>query len=463
MIRRLSLTARLTIMFGLVSSTVLLGLGSVIASSLQRHFADQDRDLLGGKVMLVHHMVERISTEESLAELANDLRDAFIGHPDLAVLALAPDGRVLYGSNGVRFPAERLSRPQSLSRLDAFEWADGPRKFRGLAVAIKTRIADAPPAVVAVAVDIAHHTQFMKAFRRTLSAFVVGAALISALLGWLAVCRGLAPVRAMKARASAVTASRLDQRLPVESVPIEFADLAYTLNEMLARLEDAFQRLSDFSSDIAHELRTPISNLMTQTQVELSRARDPASYRELLASNGEEFERLARMISDMLFLAKAEHGLTLPSIERIAIEREVEALFDFYDALAEERGVEFQLSGTGELQGDRPMLRRALSNLLSNALRYATAGSCVRVSISTESSVVRVVVENQGPTIDPAHIPHLFDRFYRADKARSHEKTDGTGLGLAITKAIVIAHGGSVAVSSMGRMTSFYIVLPANR
>lgn len=267
----------------------------------------------------------------------------------------------------------------------------------------------------------------------------------------------------MKARASAVTASRLDQRLPVESVPIEFADLAYTLNEMLARLEDAFQRLSDFSSDIAHELRTPISNLMTQTQVELSRARDPASYRELLASNGEEFERLARMISDMLFLAKAEHGLTLPSIERIAIEREVEALFDFYDALAEERGVEFQLSGTGELQGDRPMLRRALSNLLSNALRYATAGSCVRVSISTESSVVRVVVENQGPTIDPAHIPHLFDRFYRADKARSHEKTDGTGLGLAITKAIVIAHGGSVAVSSMGRMTSFYLVLPANR
>lgn len=162
---------------------------------------------------------------------------------------------------------------------------------------------------------------------------------------------------------------------------MEMADLATTLNEMLRRLKEEFDRLSEFSSDLAHELRTPINNLMTQTQVTLSQARSSEEYQDILASNAEEYQRLARMVADMLFLAKADHGLILPSTERIAVHDEAQALFDFYEALAEEKQVRLQLIGTAEITGDRLMLRRALSNLLSNAIRYTPPGELVVVDI----------------------------------------------------------------------------------
>ena len=460
---RLSLTTRLTLFFALVSLVILLGLGAVVASTLEGHFADQEREILKGKVMLVHHLIERVTSRDDLPALATELHDALVGHPDLAILARAPDGEILVETDLVRFPADVLSHPLELKRSTPFTWSDGKRSFRGIAVAIRTRIGGAPPALVAVAVDMSPHAEFMSTFRETLTAFVIGAAMLSGLLGWLAVRRGLAPVRAMRDRAAKVTASRLDERLPVDTVPVEFADLAVTLNEMLERLEHAFQRISEFSSDLAHEFRTPISNLMTQTQVELSQARDSADYREVLVSNCEEFERLGRMISDMLYLAKAEHGLLLPSHENIAVEREVDEVFDFYDAVAEERQVRFSRSGGGELQGDRSMLRRAISNLVSNALRYAQAGSEVSVRIAGGSSTLQISVENEGRTIAPEHLPHLFDRFYRADKARGHKDTDGTGLGLAITKAIVAAHQGVVGVTSCDGITRFTLDFPQAR
>jgi two-component system, OmpR family, heavy metal sensor histidine kinase CusS len=229
---------------------------------------------------------------------------------------------------------------------------------------------------------------------------------------------------------------------------------------MLARLEDAFRRLSDFSSDLAHELRTPISNLMTQTQVALSQPRDAATYLEVLGSNAEEFERLARTISDMLFLAKADHGLMLPSRENIVIEQEIGLLFDFYEALAAERGIDLELSGSGQLDGDRLMLRRALSNLLSNALRHAPDGSGVAVRIERSASEVVVTVENQGETIAEAHLPHLFERFYRADGARVYHPAEGAGLGLPIARAIATAHHGSVSVESSEGITRFSLRFP---
>lgn len=173
----------------------------------------------------------------------------------------------------------------------------------------------------------------------------------------------------------AITAQRLDERMPTQEFPVEMADLATTLNEMLRRLKEEFDRLSEFSSDLAHELRTPINNLMTQTQVTLSQARSSEEYQDILASNAEEYQRLARMVADMLFLAKADHGLILPSTERIAVHDEAQALFDFYEALAEEKRVRLQLIGTAEITGDRLMLRRALSNLLSNAVRYTPLGN----------------------------------------------------------------------------------------
>jgi two-component system heavy metal sensor histidine kinase CusS len=462
-IRQLSLTTRLTLLFALVSSVVLLGLGWVITSAVKQHFIDQDREKLEGKVLLVRHVVAQVSSHEALEAISNQLRDAFIGHDDLVGLALGPDGEVLFSTPGARVPLQRLRQPIDATTTATLEWSEGERQFMGIVSAIETAIPEAPPIVVAVAIDTDHQARFMTEFSKTLLFFVIGAALISGVLGWLAARSGLAPLGDMKATAAEVTAHRLDHRLPVSSVPVEMADLAVTLNQMLDRLEDAFRRLSEFSSDLAHELRTPICNLMTETQVALSNTRDAEAYRDILSSNAEEFERLARMISDMLFLAKADHGLMLPSRETITLEHEIGELYDFYDAVAEEKDIALQFAGAGKLAGDRLMLRRAISNLLSNALRYTPRGGYVSISISEGSLETSLTVENSGATIEPVHLPHLFDRFFRADKARSHGDSEGTGLGLAITKAIVAAHGGQVAASSSNGVTRFRLTFPGGR
>jgi two-component system heavy metal sensor histidine kinase CusS len=264
----------------------------------------------------------------------------------------------------------------------------------------------------------------------------------------------------MKERALNVTAHKLDQRMPVEAVPVEMADLAESLNTMLERLETDFAKLMDFSSDLAHELRTPISNLLTQTQFSLSHPRDASVYRDILASNAEEFQRLARMVSDMLFLAKTDHGIELPHPENIALEDEAVALFDFYDAVAEDKTIRLRLVGAGTITGDRLMVRRALSNLLSNALRHSRPGSDIDVSITHQSDDTALCVANAGDVIGAADLPRLFDRFYRVDKSRAHPSSEGAGLGLSITKAIMVAHGGSVSVTSTADKTQFCLRFP---
>ena len=287
-------------------------------------------------------------------------------------------------------------------------------------------------------------------------------ALGCALLGSWVVRRGLRPLLRMRAQAERIGAGQLDARMPVQEAPIELAELAATLNAMLARLESAFARLSTYSSDIAHELRTPLSNLMTQTQVALAQPRDAAAYREVLASNAEELERLSRTVADMLFLAQAEHGELLPSRQPVALGAEVRALFDFYEALAEDRGIALRLQGDGTVLGDSLMLRRAIGNLLSNALRYTPRGGAIEVSVAPRDSQIVLRVRNDGTPIAAEALPRLFERFYRAEPDRSHAQGqgDGAGLGLAITQAIVQAHGGRISARADEAGNTLEVVLP---
>jgi two-component system heavy metal sensor histidine kinase CusS len=264
----------------------------------------------------------------------------------------------------------------------------------------------------------------------------------------------------MGERATHITATKLDQRLSLNDVPPELAELAHHLNQMLARLEEAFQRLSDFSSDIAHELRTPINNLMMQTQVALSRSRDAESYREILESNAEEYTRLARMIADMLFLAKADNKMTHIASEEIDLKIEVQELFEFYEALAEEKQVKLQVTGEAHLQADRLMLRRAISNLLSNALRYTPPKECILVTLKQDEAYIELAIQNPGSGIPAQHLPRLFERFYRVEQARQHSDGEGAGLGLAIVQAIVLAHHGEIRAESVDGVTSFSLRLP---
>jgi two-component system heavy metal sensor histidine kinase CusS len=283
-------------------------------------------------------------------------------------------------------------------------------------------------------------------------------ALATALLGAWAARSGLRPLRRMGEVAASVSAHSLTQRLPQQHMPVELAELAQAFNAMLGRLDDAFQRLSAFSADIAHELRTPLSNLLTHTQVILTQPRPLEDYREALHSNLEELQWMAQLVNDMLYLAKADHGLLMPKREALVLENDVDALLEFFTLLAEDAQVSLVRVGTAHTTGDRGMLRRALSNLLDNALRFTPPGGEVRVRLEDG---VKLSVENTGEGIPAALLPRLFDRFYRADPARREGSSEHAGLGLAITQSIVRAHGGRIYCESGEGWTRFVIELPA--
>jgi len=460
----LTLTQRLTLMFVAAATTVLLVLGWVVATSVEQHFVDLDMDVLSGKMELIREGLQAVTSADALTPFTHQLARSLVGHHGLEVMLLDVDQAVIFATAHAHFQPEMILAHASQAGGQPSLWALGEHTYRGIAMQLTTA-AQGPKGqpinvVVAVATDIGHHQAYMQSFLNTLWLFVAAAAGLTGVLGWFAVRRGLAPLRAMRAQAQVVTAQQLSQRLAVQSVPLELAELAQSLNDMLARLEVGFARLSDFSSDIAHELRTPVSNLMTQTQVALSRPRDAADYRSVLESNAEELDRMARMIADMLLLAKAENGLQLPNRESVQLAEEARALFDYYEAVADEKHLQLTLRGQAEVQADRLMLRRAMGNLLSNAIRHAVEGSCVQVDLRCEVQGTVIRVTNSGDTLPPAYLERVFDRFFRVDPSRQRNQ-EGTGLGLAITRSIVNAHGGVIKATSAGGVTTFEIQLPS--
>ena len=462
--RTRSVTFRLTLFFSAVSTAVLLSVGYLVGALVESHFIEQDLNELDGTIELVGNVLAKVNFRSDLDLVPQLLNDALVGFPGLSIKIVGPEGRILFASSDAVFadtPIEDQSNKALSGPRGPVVRESGGHAFRETVAALPLGIAGIPPARVLVAVNIDHQRDFMAALRKILWLSIAAGILLTGLLAWIAARRGLEPIRRIAVLAQGITASRLGHRLPPETVPPELLDLASAFNEMLARLEDSFRRLSDFSSDLAHELRTPVGNLVTETEVALSRARSADEYREVLYSNLEEYNRLSRMIGDMLFLAKADNGLIVPRREKVNLDAETRELFAFYDALAEEEGVGLVLEGAGTILGDRLMIRRALSNLLSNALRYTLRGNSVKVSIDRlDSGETRLAIENPVEDIPPEHLPRLFDRFYRVDASRQ-KTSEGTGLGLPITKSIVEAHRGAIAASSANGAIRFEIRFPA--
>jgi two-component system heavy metal sensor histidine kinase CusS len=454
-----SVTFRLAYFFSTVSTSVLLAVGYLVGSLVESHFVEQDLNALKGTTELVRNVLGKVSYRSDLDLVPQLLNDALIGYPGLSIKIVGPEGRILFASSDAVFEDRQDQGLVGASGPVVRE--SGGHAFREIVAALPLGIAGIPPAKVLVAVNIDHQREFMSAFGKILWLSIAAGILLTGLLAWIAARRGLEPMRRIAALAQGISASRLGRRLPPEAVPPELSDLATAFNAMLARLEDSFRRLSDFSSDLAHELRTPVANLVTETEVALSRTRSPDEYREVLYSNLEEYNRLARMIGDMLFLAKADNGLIVPRQEPVDLAAETQGLFAFYEALAEEKGVAMSLEGRGAIVGDRLMIRRAISNLLSNALRYTARGAAVDVRIERLArGETRMTIENPAPDIAPEQLSRLFDRFYRVDASRQ-KTSDGAGLGLPISRSIIEAHQGGIAAYSANGTVRFEISFPA--
>nr|WP_249176304.1 heavy metal sensor histidine kinase [Burkholderia cenocepacia] len=289
-------------------------------------------------------------------------------------------------------------------------------------------------------------------------AAAVGALLVGA-LGYAVASRGLRPVESLGRQTSRIEAHNLNARLDARGGPVELRELATSVNRMLDRLERAFVRLSQFSSDLAHDMRTPLANVISSSQITLSRARTTDEYEALIESNIEECERLQRMIENMLFLARTDNARQHLKTAELDAGSELRRLASYFQALADEAGVRIDVHGEAPVVADATLFRRAVSNLASNALEHAQAASTIELAVSVQGSYAVVEVTNRGVAIPPEQVERIFERFYRIDSSR-HGAARNAGLGLAIVKSIMELHRGKVEVASRDGRTTFALYFP---
>ncbi len=457
--RPTSLTRRLTLLFSTAAAIVFLAFGWIIERSLNDHFIQQDTNELKVIAQVVERSLSTLQPNHDLTRIKQRFDDILVGHHRPLLSIRSASGESLYSSPGTDLSLVPLPPQNQLLQGTVQQWNNTKQHYRVLIQKV-TGKGNAPYTVI-IAVAIDFHLHFLKNFRYTLWLMIISGILIMGLMSWIAVRQGHRPLHDIVEQISQTSANKLNTRLTPETVPAELSELVVSFNELLQRMEEAFNRLSNFSADIAHELRTPVTNLMTQTQVALSQPRNAEAYQEILYSNMEEYERMAQMIGDMLFLAKADNARHPPSAETIDLKSELHNLFDYYGAWAEESHVSLRQEGTAQVQGDRLMLRRALSNLLSNAIRHTPEGSSVEVKLSHIENSVLIVIQNPGTPIPAAHLSKIFDRFYRIDPSRQRSG-EGAGLGLAIVKSIVEAHGGKIVATSDEIATQIKISVPAS-
>ncbi|WNW10862.1 heavy metal sensor histidine kinase [Pseudomonas sp. DTU_2021_1001937_2_SI_NGA_ILE_001] len=445
---KLSLRSRLALLFAACTASVSLIAGLLFDQASARHFMELDQHLFDSRLANLRATLGEV-TERAAFEARRPALHGMTEHAELHLRITDSHGQVWLDDT----PALRaLPASEGLHTLN-----EGDVAYRVLNTRLQPQRADSPR--VSLLLDITHHQQFLQGMQRLIWLTVGLCALATALLGAWAARRALQPLQRMGEVASGVSASSLAMRLPEQAMPPELAQLAVTFNAMLDRLEQGFQRLSAFSADIAHELRSPLSNLLTQTQVVLSQPRALDDYRQALLGNLEELQGLTQLVNDMLLLAKADQGLLTPGRDALRLEDEVDSVLEYFMPLAEDAGVGLSRQGQATLQGDRMLLRRVLANLLGNALRFTAPGKRVEVKLQGVDEAVELSVENPGPDMPPEVLGRLFDRFYRADPARSggHEHA---GLGLAISRSIVEAHGGTLRCESALGLTRFVVRLP---
>jgi len=319
---------------------------------------------------------------------------------------------------------------------------------------------------VEIAIDVSQKEALLARFRLGFWAILLATLIIFPLVGYRIARHGIRPVEEMATTARHISSSNLQERICPEGYPFELASLAGTFNQMLDRLESSFERISRFSTDIAHDLRTPVNNIRGEAEVALARVRSAGEYREVLESCLEEAVRLSDLIGDLLFLGRAESPLLDLRREQVDVDALLGNVREYYEASAADAGVLLTLAVSGEpiiADLDRSLMQRAVGNLVSNALAHTPPGGTVILGTSSGVSSLRIVVSDTGVGIPPEALPRVFDRFFRVDTSRSQE-SGGTGLGLAIVQSIALLHGGKAEISSQpGEGTRVTLHIPVSR
>lgn len=312
--------------------------------------------------------------------------------------------------------------------------------------------------VLQVAVDVTAVEEKLWKYRRNLSLIFLFGNIVIILTTYLVALAGLRPLQRITETVEQVSASTLDERILSQHWPEELMPLAVAFDAMMERLRDSFDRLSHCAANLAHELRTPVNNLMGEAEVALARERSGEDYRQVIESSMEEYERLRHMIEGLLFLSRAENKDVMVSKGPFDARDEVDKLIEFYGAGDEVPAI--TVEGSAVVCADLNLFRRAVSNLISNAIKYTPAEGRITVRLKEGAKGAEVTVADTGAGIEEEYLSRLYDRFFRADRTRQMNP-HGTGLGLAIVKSVMDLHGGSVAIASrLGEGTSVTLLFP---
>ncbi|MDR9752662.1 heavy metal sensor histidine kinase [Pseudomonas sp. SZMC_28357] len=460
---RHSLTLRLALLFALLAFASLATLGVALYRDLERELIRRDDAALVNRIDQLRTLLNDGNTLD-LIKSKPALFQNMMGNRE-ALLTIGSAGQpplLVVNPGNLAMPSlapVAMDHNLTLADVQHYPSIDGV-PFSALAATINSD--DMGSLQVVTGKLMTERTAVLANYRMSVFVMAGMAALILALCGYLLVYRGLRPMRHLARHAHGIGVGNLNERLASDGAPRELLPMIEAFNAMLDRLGKGFVQLGQVSTDMAHELRTPINNLLGETQVALQQNRSIEDYQQLLASNVEELERLARMLDNMLFLARTDPASALSQRQELDASDEMERIADYFEGPAADVGISISAQGSGLIWAEPMLLRRALANLCANAIKYGAAHSELSVSALPSADGTRLRVTNRGPTIAAEHLPRLFERFYRVDESRERS-THSNGLGLSIVATIMQLHNGGYSVSSADGVTCFELFFPARQ
>jgi two-component system heavy metal sensor histidine kinase CusS len=457
--RPLSITARMALAFAGIAVVCFCAVGVYLYDALHGQMSQRDDAELLNRGAVLRHVLAGQDSPAAVAALPDLALNTVAGQSGLALHIASLDARPL-AATAARVPPVGTA-PVPAARLPTLADIRDGSAGSSRVLALLARTADGSELRVVLARQRSDRLALLRRYVPDLLAALITGTLLATGLGYIAVQRGMAPLRLVIGKANEISTNRLRARLAVTAVPAELLELGSAFNAMLDRLEEGVQRLSGFAADLAHDLRTPINTLLMETQVALSRPRTLDQYQAALASNIEEYERIGRMIENTLFLARADSAQLAVKPARLHLAQELGRIAEYFEGMAEEAGVVVALRHVDAVVDADPILfQRAVSNLVSNAIRHSRQGSAVVIDAVTVADGVSVRVANQGEPIGAEKLQLVFERYYRGDPSRG-AAPDGAGLGLAIVRAIMDLHRGRVtAQSSVAGETCFALDFP---
>lgn len=458
-VKALSITTRLTLLYSISAFFILASATAFLYSILLKSLANEAEKFLKNEVAILSDIVEKESQpipvlRQELSEIAQHLYLARItdekGH-EIAV------------SLNLHIPSADFPKPVSYLEMSSITKMHRLNREHYLLVSTWAKRHNSNAYwQIQMALNLQHEYNVIREYRDHLFMVLIVGVFCFGLMGALVARRGLKPLRNIARRTAKVSISHLHERLDPHDWPKEIVNLVNALNKMLEGIDVAFTRLSQFSDDLAHEMRTPINNIMGETEIALSRVRTMEEYQHVLASSLEECQRLSRMIDSLLFLARSENPQTQIQRSYFDVRSVLQSIAEFHEVVAAEKNITIVCEGDAVLYADAILFRRAINNLLSNALRYTPESGKIVVTVSQhDMRYIQIAVRDNGTGIAEEHLPNLFDRFYRVDSARC-KQSGGTGLGLAIVKSIMDLHDGSITMhSQLGIGTTITLIFPA--